>query len=134
MTAPIPDVYADLHSHSTASDGELEPEALVDAAAASGLQALALTDHDTLAGVERARARGAALGLEVIAGCELTAYYGNAELHLLALFVEGDPCTPLAELLKTVRQRRKERALEMGAKLRAAGLKLLRQTKHLSKK
>lgn len=122
MSAPPPPVYADLHCHSTASDGEWEPEALVEAAAAAGLSAWALTDHDTWASVARAQSRGQALGVEVLAGCELTAYWETLELHLLAFFISTEEQTPLANLLQNVRDRRRARALEMGARLRAQGV------------
>lgn len=70
----------DLHCHSTASDGELTPTALVAYAAERGLETLALTDHDTIDGVEEARAAGERIGLEIITGLELAARYpgGNA--------------------------------------------------------
>src|SRR5688500_20068337 len=61
----------DLHMHSTASDGSLPPEAVVQAAHTAGLGVIALTDHDTLAGVEAARREGDRLGVRVITGVEL---------------------------------------------------------------
>jgi predicted metal-dependent phosphoesterase TrpH len=113
-------VYADLHTHSSASDGDLEPEALVDAACEAGLELIALTDHDTVAGLERAVARGKERGVEVLEGCELTAYVGRIELHLLAYFF-GVERGPLHELIDAVVQYRRERALQMGRQLNAAG-------------
>ena len=62
----------DLHLHSTASDGQLEPAAVVENAARVGLIAMALTDHDTLAGVAAAQEAGARLGVRVIGGCEFS--------------------------------------------------------------
>ncbi|MCW8133160.1 MAG: PHP domain-containing protein [Planctomycetota bacterium] len=117
-------ILADLHAHTTASDGELEPEALVDAASAAGLNVLAVTDHDTVAGVARAQARGTACGLEIVPGCELTAYYQNVELHILAFFVDIAPDAPLAAMLETLRVKRKSRAFEMAARLTKAGFPL----------
>lgn len=122
MASDVFPIAADLHVHSTASDGELPPEQVVDFAAQAGLKTIALTDHDTLAGVAAAQARGAALGIEVVPGCELTAYEGRIELHILAYFVDPGPQAPLAKLLARVRERRRERAFEMGAKLRALGM------------
>lgn len=72
----------DLHLHTKASDGRLEPEEVAARAAAQGLMCIAITDHDTTNGVKRAQAAGKALGLPVIPGVELTAEYGT-ELHLL---------------------------------------------------
>ena len=116
--------YADLHMHSTASDGALEPEALVETAAGLGIRALALTDHDTVRGVARAQQAGRDRGVEVITGCELTAYVGDVELHLLAYFFSLDPANALLKLLEAFRARRRARALEMGARLRAAGVQV----------
>ena len=113
-------IYADLHAHTTASDGELSPEELVDRAADAGVAALAVTDHDTMAGVERAVARGKERGVEIVPGCELTIYVCQIELHLLALFV--DPAHgPFAKLLQELQAHRRERGLQMVRQLNAAG-------------
>ena len=88
---PQSEYYADLHLHTVASDGELTPEQLVDEAANAGLQAMAVTDHDTVGGVEAAIAHGKTRGIEVIPGCELTIYEGHVELHLLGLFIDISP-------------------------------------------
>jgi predicted metal-dependent phosphoesterase TrpH len=77
--------FVDLHTHSTASDGTLSPEGVIEAAARCGLAALALTDHDTIDGVPAARAAGERLGIRVIAGAELSAFHDESEVHLLAL-------------------------------------------------
>lgn len=83
---PAPDrAPVDLHMHSTASDGSLPPEAVVQAAHAAGLSAIALTDHDTMDGVPSARREGDRLGVRVITGAELSAHDGDREVHLLAL-------------------------------------------------
>jgi len=117
-------IYADLHAHTTASDGEFSPEQLAEAAAAAGVKVLAVTDHDTTAGLVRAEARGKELGVEIIPGCELTAYLRGVELHILAYFFNPADGTPLAKLLEEVRQKRRERALEMAARLRAQGIEV----------
>ena len=114
--------YADLHAHTTASDGELAPEQLAEAAAAAGVKVLAVTDHDTTAGLARAKERGKELGVEVVPGCELTAYLHGVELHVLAYFFDEADGTPLAKLLEEVRQKRRERAFEMAARLCAQGV------------
>ncbi|MDE2863055.1 MAG: PHP domain-containing protein [Chloroflexota bacterium] len=62
---------ADLHAHTTASDGEFTPEELVRAARAAGIATLAVTDHDTMSGVAAAQAAGERMGVEVIAGGEM---------------------------------------------------------------
>ena len=75
----------DLHTHSTASDGSCAPERLVALALEAGLTALALTDHDTLAGIERAREAAAGTGLRLIAGVEIEIARETGEFHLLGL-------------------------------------------------
>src|SRR5512146_2527796 len=73
----------DLHLHSTASDGELAPAEVVARARAAGLAAMALTDHDTLAGLPEARTAGARLGVRVVAGCEFSTAAPWGEMHVL---------------------------------------------------
>src|SRR5437879_1292779 len=80
----------DLHVHSTASDGELPPEQVVARAAAVGLTALALTDHDTVAGVPAAIAAGRRLGLRVVGGCEFSVAAPWGEMHVLGYFLPSD--------------------------------------------
>jgi predicted metal-dependent phosphoesterase TrpH len=117
----MPDIIADLHTHTTASDGELSSEQLVDLAAENGVRVLAVTDHDTVAGVPAAIARGRERGVEVVTGCELTAYEGKIELHVLALMFDLHPGSALQKLLEYAQEGRRTRALEMTQKLTAAG-------------
>ncbi len=77
----------DLHAHSTASDGAVSPADLVEAARRVGLRAIAITDHDTIAGNDEAVAAGVSFGIRVVRGCELSAYDGDFEIHLLALHI-----------------------------------------------
>src|SRR4051812_43146048 len=79
---------ADLHTHSTASDGTYTPTQIVELARRAGLAAVALTDHDTLAGLPEARLAAQGTALEVIAGVEITCEFHHRELHLLAFFVD----------------------------------------------
>jgi predicted metal-dependent phosphoesterase TrpH len=111
--------FVDLHSHSTASDGALPPAAVVAAAGAAQLAALALTDHDTMAGVAEAQAAGAALGLRIVPGVELSALHMEREIHLLALHVE--PSDALEAELTHFRAGRVRRAEEMVSRLRELG-------------
>lgn len=83
---------ADLHTHSTASDGEYAPAALVEMAARQGLSVLALTDHDTTAGLEEAIGAGGAAGIMVIGGIELSTDVPSGELHILGYGI--DPSYP----------------------------------------
>jgi predicted metal-dependent phosphoesterase TrpH len=112
--------FVDLHTHSTASDGALAPAAVVETAAVAGLVALALTDHDTLAGVAEAREAGARLGIRIIAGVELSVMDGEREVHLLGLHVAR--ADALEEKLSVIRATRRTRATHIVDKLNALGV------------
>src|SRR5215208_545169 len=105
----------DLHSHSTYSDGLLAPAMLVEEAASRGVRILALTDHDTVAGIDEARAAGDRLRVEIIPGVELSAALPNGgEVHLLGYFVDVDDSALLEQLAGYARARaeRMERMVE----------------------
>ena len=109
----------DLHTHSTASDGTLTPVELVELAYETGLSAIALTDHDTVAGIEEAISCN--LPIEVIPGIELSAGYGNGDIHILGLYIDHT-----SDLLKKMAQNmveeREWRNYEMCKRLREAGI------------
>lgn len=110
---------ADLHSHSTASDGTRPPAEVVLRAAAAGLDAIALTDHDTVAGI--AAAAGALpRGLILVPGLELSCRRDGHSVHLLAYLFDPDH-PPLAAQIKAIRDGRVDRAREMVAKLAELG-------------
>lgn len=110
----------DLHTHSTASDGLLAPGELVALAAARGVRVLALTDHDTVAGVPEATARAGELGLRLIPGVELSTQAPVGEVHLLGYFI--DVTSPiLAAALARFRDARAERAATMARRLASVG-------------
>jgi len=112
--------YVDLHMHSTASDGALAPTAVVEAARAAGLAVIALTDHDTVAGVHEARAAGDRLGVRVVAGVELSAHEADKEIHLLGLHLERvDEVEQRLAGFRAMRHRRAELIVE---KLNALGI------------
>jgi predicted metal-dependent phosphoesterase TrpH len=110
----------DLHVHSTASDGALTPEAVVNAAAEAGLAVIALTDHDTLAGVPDALKAGEAAGVRVIAGCEFSVRARWGEMHLLGYFLAGSD--PVARFLEEQRAMRRVRAQRMVERLDRLGV------------
>jgi predicted metal-dependent phosphoesterase TrpH len=110
----------DLHTHSTASDGTCSPGELIDLAAQRGISALALTDHDTLSGLEAAQDRARTAGIRFIPGVEIEIESLRGEFHLLGLGLSGDR-SRLADALQEVRRRRHERNLVMIGKLRNAG-------------
>ena len=110
----------DLHTHSTVSDGADTPREVVYRAAAAGLSAVALTDHDAVGGVAEAVAAGRECGIEVIPGVELSAQY-DTELHVLGYFI--DPGHPrLTEALAEARRVRILRQEETCRKLQEQGL------------
>ncbi|MCM2576183.1 PHP domain-containing protein [Streptomyces meridianus] len=109
----------DLHTHSTASDGTDTPAELVAGAAAAGLDVVALTDHDTVAGLDEARAALPA-GLTLVPGAELSCRLGGVSLHMLAyLFDPDEPA--LAYERELLRDGRIPRAQAMVAKLQDLG-------------
>src|SRR5262245_28038419 len=114
---------ADLHLHTTHSDGLYTSAQVVELAVRSGLCAIAITDHDTLEGVGPARAASAGTGLEVIAGVEISSEYQGRELHLLGYFVAPDDAA-LGMALTTLRHHRAERYHEMIDRLRGQGVHL----------
>ncbi len=122
---------ADLHLHSTASDGTYTPAQLVELARRSGLAAIALTDHDTLAGLPAARRAAAGTSLEVIAGVEITAERHGRELHLLGYFLDPDD-PPLLDALARICRGRAERFHGMVERIRAAGVSVQIEGEDLS--
>ncbi len=126
------DKFIDLHTHSTSSDGSLEPDALVRHAYGLGLAAVALTDHDTVSGVGAALEEGEKLGMEVIPGVEIsvslsswelpafTRSHAEPEMHLLGYFFSGS-YELLAGTLDELQQKREQRNPKIIAKLRELG-------------
>jgi predicted metal-dependent phosphoesterase TrpH len=112
----------DLHCHSTASDGALSPAELVRYASEKGLEALALTDHDTCEGVPEARAEAHRLGLRFWSGVELNiAWGGGGHFHLLAYGVDEDH-PKLASTLDWIQERRVARNTAILERMRAGGV------------
>ena len=120
MTPEAGVAFVDLHTHTTASDGILAPEQVVEAAAAAGLKAIAVTDHDTVAGVPAAEAAGARLGIRIVPGVELSATVGDHEAHILALNVSR--LEKVAERLSALRDMRLARARLIVEKLNAIAI------------
>lgn len=79
----------DLHCHSTASDGRLTPTQLIERAHEVGLKAIALTDHDTLAGLGTFHSCGKKFGIETLSGVEVSADYSKGTMHIVGLFVDA---------------------------------------------
>ncbi len=116
----------DLHTHSTASDGTYTPAELVRAAKEAGLSAVALTDHDTFAGLPEAREEARRQGIELVPGCELSLDFSGLPTHMLALFIDERPGALLSALdrVRNARRMRNELMLE---KLAKVGVHLARE-------
>jgi predicted metal-dependent phosphoesterase TrpH len=111
----------DLHSHTTASDGQYSPTELVSLAYRAGVTHLAVTDHDTLAGLSEATFAASSIGLALIPGIEISAFIEEKEVHILGHFIsEADP--GLEQLIAAARIERRARMEQMIGKLNALGL------------
>jgi hypothetical protein len=111
----------DLHLHSTASDGRLSPTDLVDTVAAAGVRVMAVTDHDTTAGVDEVRTRAAHHRIDVVPGIEITAVEEGRDIHVLGYFLEpGD--ARLEAFLRSQRASRVTRVEEIAARLDMLGM------------
>lgn len=111
----------DLHTHSTCSDGTDPPARIPELAARAGCSAVALTDHDTLAGLGAARHRAGELGVRLVPGCEVSCAFRGGSAHVLVYFVEGGD-GPLQEELARLRRDRVARNRRLAERLRELGL------------
>ncbi len=117
---PVHSGGADLHMHTTASDGTLSPAAMVALCQQEGLKAIAITDHDTAAGLAEAQAACTALGLRLVPGVELSCEVPGAEVHILGFLCNFEH-GPLVELLARMRTGRQDRAAQAVEQLCRAG-------------
>lgn len=95
----------DLHTHSTESDGTLTPQELMHLAADTGLSAIALTDHDTIGGLAKAKPIAENLGIELIPGIELSTDYNGTEVHMLGFYIDDTNPAFLAKLQEFIQSR-----------------------------
>ena len=109
----------DLHTHSLFSDGSMTPEELVRAAKDAGLTAIALTDHDTVGGIERATAEGERLGVEIVPGVELSTE-GISQVHVLGYYIDKEH-PALKEAFAIQQEERKRTHEKYMEKLQAHG-------------
>lgn len=107
----------ELHCHTTYSDGTLTPQALVQTALKTGVQALAITDHDTVAGWGDAIAAAAGTGIEIVPGLELSTVFNDRSMHILGFYPDQSIEQPLQLRLAG----RRQRAQQMAAKLSELG-------------
>ncbi len=111
----------DLHTHSLCSDGSLSPADLVQRATAAGVDVMALTDHDTIAGLEEARAAAGRCGMRLVPGVEISASWRSQAIHVLGLWI--DPAAPkLQRMLDSQADRRRQRMRRICAALSGLGL------------
>jgi predicted metal-dependent phosphoesterase TrpH len=114
---------ADLHIHTVFSDGTQSPEKIVELAKKAGLKTIAITDHDVVAGIERAVKKGEELGVEVIPGIELTTETLDTEIHILGYFIDCRSPALIHEITK-IQKSREKRIVEICEKLKKLGVDL----------
>jgi predicted metal-dependent phosphoesterase TrpH len=117
----LPDGGADLHVHTTYSDGALSPAEVVEAARAAGLSYVGITDHDSIEGISQAVAAAKSRSVQVVPGVEISTRMDNREVHILGLFIRMKR-GGLGKFLKTRREERKMRIHAITAKLNALGV------------
>ena len=113
----------DLHIHTTASDGTASPREAVETAAALGHSAIAVTDHDSVAGVAEATRTGASLGVEIVPGIEVSSDYRDNNVHILGYFVDPETAS-LRPVLDWVQIERDERNAKIAAMFERDGFDL----------
>jgi predicted metal-dependent phosphoesterase TrpH len=115
--------YVDLHLHTTASDGVMSPSEIVRYAKTKRLQAIAITDHDTIEGLEEGLSEGKRIDLEVIPGIEVSAEHSPGSMHLLGFFLDiHHPF--LNERLRYLQKARAERNPKIAERLNRLGIEL----------
>lgn len=116
----------DLHVHTTASDGQYRPTQIIQKAAEKNLKAIAITDHDTVAGLEEAKAAGRELGITVVPGIELNITFPTGEFHLLGLGIK-EPSKSLINIVENVIKNRNDRNTQIIAKMNEDGVPLTQE-------
>lgn len=120
---PPQNVYADLHTHTSCSDGRLSPTDLVAKAASRGIQVLAITDHDTVQGLDEARSEAEKQGIRFVPGIELSAEVQGTEVHILGYGVNPEGLV-LQDYIQKMQTARQKRAWRMVERLQKVGLSL----------
>lgn len=114
----------DLHTHSTYSDGTLTPTQLICLAEEAGIKAVALTDHNTVAGLPEFLSAAADRAVEAVPGVEFSTDYGCYELHILGLFVKPQHYSAIEQMMERMLQRKEQSNLELIETLRGIGIEL----------
>lgn len=115
----------DLHTHSTASDGQYRPAELVKMAKEKGMEMYALTDHDTVGGIEEARETAERLEVNFVAGIEISTHKGE-EIHMLGLYID-EQCSDIVNACRTYMDRRTERGEKIRTFLKEKGIEISRE-------
>ena len=113
----------DMHVHTTASDGTMSPKHVVSLAAMQGLKAIAITDHDTMAGIEEAGEAGELMGITIIPGIEISADYQGKEVHVLGYFLD-EKAPALKEYMDWAMEQRQVRNEKILDRLRKKGFEI----------
>ena len=121
MPNQTPAFCADLHCHSTISDGVYSPEVVAERAHACGVTLWALTDHDEVSGQQRARARAEALGMHYLSGVEISVTWAKQTVHIVGLGIDPENAT-LVQGLRETRAGRSGRARRIGERLAKLGM------------
>ncbi len=116
--------FCDLHTHSTYSDGTLSPTELICLAKSKGLCAVALCDHNTVAGLPEFMKAGEQQGVQAIGGVEFSTEYRGKELHILGLFIRPEHYSPITRKLSEMLQRKEQSNRALVEALRADGIDL----------
>ncbi|KNF08886.1 putative PHP domain-containing protein [Gottschalkia purinilytica] len=123
---------ADLHIHTTASDGMLEPSEVVDWGVKKKLRAIAITDHDTVEGIERAIERAKLYDIIVIPGIEMSCLFKDEEVHILGYFIDYKS-SKLLKLTNTLKESRLNRGIKIVEKLKSEGIDIsIKEVKDVS--
>lgn len=119
----------DLHTHSTASDGSMTPSELIRHASEAGLSAVALTDHDTTAGLDEAREEAGRIGIELVCGVELAAWQDKTEFHIVGLDID-DRQPEFLTAMKEMQKIREDRNCRMVELMAEAGVDITLEKLH----
>ena len=112
----------DLHTHTNASDGTTPPSDLIEQALTAGLEAIAITDHDTFAGYDEALPIAAGAGLDLVCGLELSTKYNKRSIHLLGYFPVQPPTAEFRDWLRFNQDSRRDRNRRLAQRLQSLGL------------
>ena len=116
--------FCDLHTHSCFSDGTCTPAEIIEQAVVMNLSAVALTDHNTLAGLPEFLAAAQDKSIEAIPGVEISTNYGETELHIVGLFLREEAFAPLTAILEDFNRKKEESNLLLIQNLKQAGFPL----------